>query len=411
MNQTSPYDIVVAGGGTAGTAAAIAAARPGRRVLIIEESNCLGGISTAGCVGEWFAGITGMGDIFNGITAELTRANCAWGRFFNSEMLKIILQHQMQKSGADILFHTRVTGASVSDGSIKTVHCHNRSGFFEVPAKFVIDTTGEGDLAAYAGASFSKGDPVEGLMLHMTLVFILCDTGKPVTPYLPEGLQAIHSRSELPGLGTGGRLPDGRVYCNATKVMRHDPTDGKSLSDAEAEARMQIARIVHYMQRTSHPTYQLCASGSKIGIREGRRITGEYTLTEKDILAGVTFNDNIAVATSQIDFHSLTEPGHGGRREQVPPYGIPLRALTPKGLKNILTAGKCISGDQVAHSSYRMTPTCCMMGQSAGTAAAAAVENSVTDIRMIDVPHLQRILCENGLVLDPKGHSSFYIQE
>lgn len=405
------YDVIVAGGGTAGTAAAIAAAREGSSVLLIEESNCLGGISTAGCVGEWFAGIEGVGNIFAHAAAELAKANCAWGRFFNSEMLKIIWQHMADASGVDILFHTRLTGVEKKGPAVHAAVCHNRSGIFSVRGKQFIDATGEGDLASFAGATFAKGDPRDGLTLHMTLVFILCNTGKPVTPYLPEGLTPINSRDELPGLGSGGRLPDGRVYCNATKVMRHDPTDGTSLSEAERIARMQIARIVHYMQRTTHPTYQLCASGSKIGIREGRRIIGDHVITEADILAGRTYDDTVAVATSQIDFHSLTEPGHGGRREKVPPYGIPLSAMTPKGISNLLTAGKCISGDQVAQSSYRMTPTCCMMGQAAGTAAALAAALGISNIRAVDIRSLTNRLTSNGLVLDTKKHVSFFIQE
>jgi hypothetical protein len=113
------------------------------------------------------------------------------------------------------------------------------------------------------------------------------------------------------------------------------------------------------------------------------------------------------VATCQIDFHSLTKPGHGGWRQRVEPYAIPYRALVVRGLENLLVAGKCISGDQVAQSSYRMTPTCCAMGQAAGTAAAVALESGVESVRAVDVFRVRTILEADGMVLDPRRHAAF----
>jgi hypothetical protein len=153
----------------------------------------------------------------------------------------------------------------------------------------------------------------------------------------------------------------------------------------------------------------LASSGHKIGIREGRRIVGEYSLTQDDITGEKPkdFYDGIAVATSQIDFHSLTKPGHVGWRQKVHPYSIPLRTMIPKGLKNLLVGGKSISGDQVALSSYRMTPTVCAIGQAAGTAAALAIETNITDIRELDVPMLRKQLEIDGFDLDPGNHKPF----
>jgi hypothetical protein len=204
------------------------------------------------------------------------------------------------------------------------------------------------------------------------------------------------------------KLDDNRVYANMTKIMGQDPTDPVSLSYAEAEARRQLVRIAYYVQKL-HPTYALASSGHKIGIREGRRILGEYTLTQQDIVGDTCkdFPDGVAVATSQIDFHSLTRPGHGGWRKKVMPYAIPLRALVPKGIKNLLVAGKPISGDQVAMSSYRMTPTVCTMGQAAGTAAGMAINAGLDDIRDLDVNLLREQLTSDGVELDPRKHRSF----
>jgi hypothetical protein len=254
-----------------------------------------------------------------------------------------------------------------------------------------------------------QGHPETGYTLHMSLTFSLQDTGHAIEPYLPEGIEPIEHESDLPGLHGGVLLPDGRVYCNMTKVMGHDPTDPLDLSRAEMIARDQMVRVVHYLQRTRFPTFALCASGARIGIREGRRIVGDYVITEMDIVGDEPFapDDGIAVATCQIDFHSLTRPGHGGWRQRVEPYAIPFRALVPAGLSNVLVAGKCISGDQVAQSSYRMTPTCCAMGQAAGTAAALSLEAGLSNVRDVDLDHLKSVLTSDGVVLDPADHVAF----
>lgn len=403
------FDVVVIGGGTAGSAAAVAAGRRGHRVLLVEELNCLGGISTAGGVHEWFAGTSGLGDIFDHVRTELTNYGARFGRFFNGEYAKIIWQLLADRSGVEVLFHSTLAGVVREGGEVRAVRLLSCGQEMEIRAKYFIDASGEGDLAAGAGAEFERGDPEHGRTLHMTLTFLLVESRRPVVPYLPEGLEPIQSREELPGLGTGTPTPDGRVYCNATKVVGLDPTDPLQLSGAEAEARRQIARILHFLNRTDFPNHILASSGAKIGVREGRRIRGEYRIRGEDVVEGKCRNhpDGIAVATCQIDFHSLTKAGSAGWRQKVAPYQIPYRALIPQGLRNVLVAGKCISGDQVAMSSYRMTPTCCAMGQAAGTAAALAMEAECADVREVDVPRLQAELVSAAAVLDPDGHHAF----
>jgi ribulose 1,5-bisphosphate synthetase/thiazole synthase len=409
-------EIVVAGGGTAGCAAAIAAARRGRKVLLVEEANALGGTSTTGGVNEWFAALDGLGDIWDDFLTEIQQFGARFGRFYNPEYAKIVWQLMAEQAGVEILFHASVIGAQTTErprsddlDHVAFAQVASCSHVLHVPATVFIDATGEGDLAWLAGAEAMQGHPETGRTLHMSLTFILQDTGKPVPTYLPAGLTPIESEAELPGLHGGLLLPDGRVYCNMTKVMGHDPTDPFSLSHAELEARRQIARIVHYLQRTRFPTYALCASGGRIGIREGRRIVGDYVLTETDIMGDAphNFEDGVTIATCQIDFHSLTKPGHTGWRQRVEPYAIPYRALTVRGFENLLVAGKCISGDQVAQSSYRMTPTCCAMGQAAGTAAAMTVAQGLGDVRDVDLETLRTILRGDGMVLDPNKHRAF----
>lgn len=406
----TPYmpEILVAGGGTAGSAAAIAAAQRGHRVLLIEENNCLGGISTAGGVNEFYANLEGLGDIFTHLVTELENFDALRGRYFSGEYLKLIWQNLADQSGVDILFNAMVVETDTKQGSISAVRAVSASQLMEFQPKFVVDATGEGDLAFLAGADYHIGHPDSGRTLHMTLTAMFHDSGELREPYLPPGFTPIHSKEQLPGLHGPVKLDDNRVYANMTKVMGHDPTDPVSLSQAEQEARRQLVRIAYYVQKL-HPTFALASSGHKIGIREGRRIMGEYTLTEQDITgdAPQDFPDGVAVATSQIDFHSLSQPGHAGWRQKVQPYAIPLRAMIPKGLNNLLVAGKPISGDQVAISSYRMTPTVCAMGQAAGTAVAMAIEADLTDIRSLDVQALRQQLSQAGMELDPRKHKSF----
>jgi hypothetical protein len=325
----------------------------------------------------------------------------------------MVWQRLLERSGARCLLHSSVIGADVEDGAVQRVRVAGCSREMEISARWFIDATGEGDLSALAGGEFMKGDPGAGRCLHMSLTCTLADTGKTVPSALPDDVAPIRDESELPGLRASLRLPDGRVYVNMTKVMGRDPTDPWELSAAEMEARRQLARVVDWLQRTRFPTCVLVSSGATIGIREGRRVLGEYVLTETDVTgeAPRDFEDGVAVATSQIDFHSLTRPGHAGWRRRVHPYAIPLRCLMPRGLSNVLVAGKCISGEQTAQSSYRMTPTCCAMGQAAGTAAAMAVDAGLEDVRSLDVGALRSALKAGGMELDPSRHESFSPEE
>jgi hypothetical protein len=406
----TPYqpEIIIAGGGTAGSAAAVAAARRGHKVLLLEEGNCLGGVSTAGGVNEFYANTSGMGDIFRRILVELENYDALEGRYFKGEYLKLIWQMMADEAGVDVLFHSNVVDAQVTGKRVNKVLAVSGSHGMEFEAQYFIDATGEGDLAYLSGADFELGHPETGRTLHMSLTAMFYDAGEPREPYLPPGFQPIESKDDLPGLHGPVRLSDNRCYANMTKIMGHDPTDPISLSRAEQEARRQLVRITTYVQKL-HPTYALISSGQKIGIREGRRIIGDYRLTQDDITGENPrdFRDGVAVATSQIDFHSLTKPGHSGWRQQVKPYAIPFRAMIPQGLENLLVAGKPISGDQVALSSYRMTPTVCAMGQAAGTAAALAVETKVKDIRKVGIHTLREQLTQDGVELDPRKHQSF----
>ncbi len=408
MNKNKHYDIIVAGGGSAGTAAAVAAAGRGSKVLLVEETNALGGCSTSGLVNEWFANTSGLGDIFAYLYRELDKCGLSGGgRMFNGETLKGLWQWLCQQAGVEVLFHASVIEATGKTGQLTGVKIVACSQMIEATAKYFIDATGEGDLAFLAGAEFMKGHPENGMQLHMSLIFHMVKSPRPVVPYLPEGMTPYDSIDELPGLKVHLQLEDGRVYCNTTKIMKHDSTSPWDLSSAEAEARIQMMKIVHFLQRDRFKDYIPAASGSTIGIREGRRIIGDYILTAEDIINGCNFDDGTVVATSQIDFHSLSKEGNTGWRKRVAPYSIPFRCLYSRDFANLLVAGKCISTDQIAHSSCRMTPTCCGMGQTVGIAAAMAVQTELSNIRDLPVKELQSEMVQAGFELSPAKHLAF----
>jgi hypothetical protein len=411
MGLSSEYDVVVAGGGTAGCAAAIAASSDGCKVLLVEESNALGGCSTTGLVNEWFANTEGLGSIFSRIFSELEKSGLfCKNRMFNGELLKAIWLVHCIKADVNILFHASVAGVIKRQKKIKGIKIVSCSQEIFVKAKYFIDATGEGDLAALAGADYMKGDNENNNQLHMSLMFQMVKSATSIHPYLPEELTPYKSIEETPGLRVHHPMEDGRIYCNMTKVMGYDSTDPYMLSAAEIEARIQLIKIVYLLQTTILKNYIPVASGAKIGIREGRRIAGDYILKTEDILGNKKFTDGTVVATSQIDFHSLTRPGKLGWRKEVKPYSIPFRCLYSKDFDNLFMAGKCISTEQIAHSSCRMTPTCCGMGQTVGIAAAIAVKRQLDNIRELNVCELQTELTRNDFELSPEKHNPFHIK-
>lgn len=400
-------DVLVVGGGSAGSTAAVAAARRGMTVLLVEEANCLGGVSTHGGVNEWWSNLEGIGDIYPRVCNEVRAFGGVYGRFYNPEYLKMAWQAEVDRVGVDVLFHASLLDVETDGRRLVSARVLAASHVVEVTAKWFIDSTGEGDLAAAAGASFMKGHPESGLMLHMTLTAVLLDADRPIEPHLPEGYEPIETAEDLPGLNARLKLPDGRVYVSMTKVMGHDSTDPVSLSRAEAEARRQLIRVLHFLQRFEFPNHVVGSTGGSIGIREGRRILGDYVITEDDVLGDHTdFDDGVAVATALIDFHSLSRKGNLGWRHQVKPYALPLRAMIARDLDNLLMAGKCISGEQSALASYRMTPTCAAMGQAVGT-AVSVVDPAAGDIRSVDVPRLRATLTADSMELDPRKHKPF----
>ena len=379
MPITRPIDTLVLGGGMAGTFAALAAKTPDTTVAIVEPANVLGGQGTAGGV----AGFCGDSQRVNAPFARLVETLAqheliaeydplADRRAYDLELCAFFLQEMVAAAGVEILFHARALTAQCAGGHIASVEVACASDRIEFWPGMVVDATGDCALAHAAG--FETIHEGANKQLPMSLYFVLWDTGRPVTPFLPPGCPTWDDDEALP-MTTLHVFPSGKVEVKM-KVVGFDAADGQSLSRAELHARRQMMGLIYYLQTKGYrgtrlDTHILASVSRHIGAREGRRIVGEYLLTEEDVTHACTFPDAVAVGTYHLDYHwpDRVERAGTGITTMVEPYHIPLRSLVPKGAANLLVAGRSASGDQMAMSSFRIQATCAQMGFAAGTAA------------------------------------------
>lgn len=420
-------DVLVAGGGMAGFSAAAAAARQGASVLLIEQHADLGGNATTGGTAAFCGENRGQGEVFDAMTHEMERLDAIApykpyrereARPFDHEVLKTVLQEQVLTAGVDMWLHTQMVDVDAREGRIEAVILHSKSGLQAVRPSVVIDCTGDGDVMHRAGFPTAKGREGDGAQLPMSLNFFLRDAGRavrqslPAAPTAPEGaLRVYETPDELPMLSIWPQ-GDGKVGMKL-KVVGHDATDGKSLTEAEIHARRLMWSMIHYTQRHEmvHPRngrrtdlshFKFDYTSPRIGIREGRRAVGEYVLTGDDLRAGRMFEDGIALGVFYLDSMDPTTDKWlyqlPKEDQHVPPYHVPYRSLVPQGSENLLVAGRCFSADQLALSSARVMTTASMMGQAAGIAAAwSAGKRSVGQV---DTAALRRELVQRGAVLE-----------
>ncbi len=423
LTELDPVDVLVAGGGMAGFSAAVAAARQGARVMLVEQHADLGGTATTAGTAAFCGETTGQGEVFDAVVKELERiaAIAAYkpylqseARPFDHEVLKFVLQEQALAAGVDLQVHTRVADVDCRDGAIDAIILHSKSGLQAIRPSVVIDASGDGDVVHQAGFPTAKGREEDGAQLPMSLNFFLRNAGRqvqqelPAAPTAPGGALRVYGNAEdLPMLSVWPQ-GDGKMGLKL-KVIGHDSTDGRSLTEAEVHARRLMWSMIHYVQR--HPMgrhdlshYKFDYLSPRIGIREGRRAVGEYVLTGDDVKAGRTFDDGIALGVFYLD---SMDPTTDKRKYQVvwedrhvPPYHVPFRALIPRGAKNLLVAGRCFSAEQLALSSARVMTTASMMGQAAGIAAAWA-SGAKRPVAETSVPSLVRELKNRGAVLEP----------
>ena len=390
-------DVLVLGSGPSGFAAAYTAAQNGAKVILVEQNGDVGGISTSGLMSHW-TGSCGS-PLFNEILRRSAQKN--EGEFENritniidTEKLKTLYLEMLDEAGCRLMLYTFAVGAICDGDKVLGATVINKSGKTDIYAKITIDATGDGDIAAGAGAEFVLGRESDNKMQPATLMFKVggVDYGRAVflgsfesTYETPNGeLQAL-AKQHIPYpaghiLTYKTTLP-GIVTCNMTNAIEIDGTCADDLTKATLICRRQMDDIVKYL-RTFVPGYENCfvvSSASLIGIRETRHFKGKYTLTEKDILEAKVFDDYVVKdAYFNFDVHNITGSGldkTGAQKHfaQNKGYTIPYRCLLPETKENLLLCGRNISGTHIAHSNFRAMPICIGIGEAAGAAASVSV--------------------------------------
>ncbi|MFD0673177.1 FAD-dependent oxidoreductase [Cohnella sp. GCM10027633] len=394
-------DVVVIGGGPAGTAAAISAARCGKKVALLEKTAQLGGMGTIGNVSV-FMPIGNTTGIYRELIAEMLADSLppshddSIAPQYSPFALRHYLNEKMKRENVDVFYHCEFVGTIAEGGRIKAVIVSTREGLKAFEGERFIDCTGDARVAIDAGVSYRTGREEDGLTQPMTLMFTMQNTGKPVKTYLPEGCYEYKEVSDLP---QGRRLywehnGDGSLLVNMSRVK----ANGAKIADvnyAETEALKQVFSIAYYLQKTGFETYALTHIAPQTGVRETNQIEGLYTLTEQDLLTGARFPDVVAQTNYEIDIHSPDAKKTTDERK-IDGYDIPYRCMVSAKVDNLLVAGRSISASHVAMSSMRVQATCYALGQAAGIAAALSLDGG-TKMENVDMDKLHAVLEHQGV--------------
>ena len=400
-------DVVVIGGGIAGVSAAASAAVSGAKVILIERFANLGGMLTTGGVANFCGQIEEQGEVFDQILKDLKRYNSIGeGRretVFNFEILSLVLQEILLERGVKILLHTRLVDVLTKGNDIKDCIICGKSGLEAVRGKVYIDCSGDADLARYAGVSTMKGDGKTGYQLPMSKMAFVREVNKEDFLIQVPGNwpTQITTKEDLPMVSVWPDGPGGKAL--KIKIPMFDSTNTEGITNAEIQARRRTMDVLSYYQKIENKNWRLTHSAPMIGVREGCRVEGDYILTVDDLRAGRTFDDGVARGTFYLDGHGLTDDKRTyilpKDQLKVPPYQIPMRCLISKDADNLLVAGRCLSAEQLALSSARVSTTCSMMGQATGIAAGMAVQKN-TKVRKLDYKEIQKEVLGRGAQLD-----------
>ncbi|MDG5816678.1 FAD-dependent oxidoreductase [Chitinispirillales bacterium ANBcel5] len=396
MSLRNIYDVVVIGGGPGGVCAAVAAARQGASTLLVERYGFLGGMATAGLVNPFMSYKNGTeyltSSVFNEILSRLSNENalCSKGSIFDDEILKIVLDEMMAEAKVDILFHSTFTSLTRENDQILKAHFSGKSGQISVASRVFIDSTGDGDVAAMADAPFDTGRDEDNACQPMSLCFRVSgvsgdispkELGQELTPLLYDAKkQGIITQPREDVLVFGTLIPE-TFHFNSTRILGKNATCCLDLTAAEIEGRRQTMELFKLFKKYS-PRFKnavIAKIATQIGVRESRRVVGNYNITEEDILAARKFKDGIAKSNYPIDIHNPIGPGT--ILKDIPQgdyYEVPLRSLIPTGIDNLIIGSRCIGSTHEAHSSLRVMPVVGGIGEAAGITAAMAVKQNST---------------------------------
>lgn len=428
------YDVLVVGAGSAGSAAAISAARFGASVLLVDRLAFMGGTSTA-VLDTFYAFYTPgerplrvVGGLGWEVALRLTRDGVAFERpntygagtgvTYDAEALKVLWERLAEEAGVELLLHTWATGVRVDGGRVTAVRFWNKGGARWIEASVVVDASGDADVCAMAGVPHDApgdGGPVQSLstLFKVANVDIAAASAVPRAElWRLMGEAAATGAYRLPRVeGSWHRTPyEGVALIHMTRIPNVDATDPEQLTAAEVEGRRQVAEY-HRFLRDRVPGFGrsvIVATSPAIGVRESRRVHGDYRLTRDDVLSGRRFADEIALCGAPIEDHgpggdtAWRYVGEDGSAGASTVYGIPYRALLPQGAEGLLVAGRCFSATHDAHASARSMATCMAMGQAAGTAAVFAAAGGTVP-RAVPADALRERLTLDGALLDPVG--------
>lgn len=457
----SEYDVLVVGGGIAGVGAGIAAARAGCRTLIVEQTSMLGGLVTAGLVNIPLDHVSGIGaDMF----AELKAVDGLWHRNSDPEKHKLVLDRMVREAGCDSLLITSVVDSIVANGAIRGVVIENKSGRQAILAKRVIDCSGDADAAYHAGCEVMIGRPGDQINQACSLEFRLGGVSwdayqnselkrddskwiKLIEDAKAEGDDVWEIENHLNWITHVPGRPEHEGVDEVSICFAHSRNchadNARDLTRMYIEGREQVDKLWRFI-KARVPGFERCwlvDTGSLLGVRETRRVVGEYIMQGMDIASNAHFDDVVTVSSHGYDVHNpvgvgnikwitaeidgktryvICHPGSGLASSWDPPggksvysdwkgrqgedmqfaerifYDIPYRALLPVGLENILVAGRCLSADFEAQSGCRLIMACMTMGEATGTAAAISLKRDITP-RQVDRIELQKTMIANGV--------------
>ncbi len=408
-------DVLVLGSGPAGFAAAYTAAKNGAKVILVEQSGDVGGISTSGLMSHW-TGSCGS-PLYYDILKRSSENN--EGQFKNKitnlidpEKLKTLYLEMLDEVGCRLMLYTFAEDAICDGDKVLGASVINKSGKTDIYAKVIVDATGDGDIAARAGAEFILGRESDNKMQPATLMFKVGGVDYKRAVFLgsfestyetPNGeLQAL-AKEHIPYpaghiLTYKTTLP-GVVTCNMTNAVEIDGTVADDLTKATLVCRRQMDDIVKYLRKfvLGYENCFIISSASLIGIRETRHFKGKYTLNEQDILEAKVFDDYVVKdAYFNFDVHNITGAGldkTGVQKhfKQTKGYTIPYRCLLPEVKENLLLCGRNISGTHMAHSNFRVMPICIGIGEATGVAAYISVSQN-RNLNDIDASEIREII-------------------
>ena len=443
-------DVLVVGGGPAGIGAALGAARCGAKTALVERYGFLGGAATAMGVGPFMTSFSLdtnkqiIGGVFEELVQRLVKRGGAVhpsavrdgspesGFYtyahdhvtpFDGEALKVEAAEMMLEAGVALFLHSDFIEPIMTGSRLGGAIVHNKSGLQAIRAAVVIDCTGDADVAFRAGAETKQGNAVDGLTQPVTMFFRVGNVDdSAVEAYVaahPEEkdklfgslLAAARARGEFTVakqyIGIYRSVQRGVWRVNTSRIQGVDATNAAELTKAEIEGRRQVWDLMTFFRRNL-PGFQnavLLDSAPQIGVRESRRIVGEYVLTVEDVMAGTHFADVVSLASFAIDIHPVKGAGGGVESalkaglKAAPVYEIPYRSLVPAKVDGLLVAGRCLSATHEALGAVRVMPPCFAMGQAAGVAAALAVSGGVSP-RAVDTARLHAVLRQQGAILN-----------